>query len=92
MNCCDIDGNPRLTSALTNVAARENGQFANNKTGMIAWFCSNRITHGQREEYVKELRKHVKIDVYGKCGNLSCLPRNGHKCNNVIYIISANIL
>ncbi|XP_063602863.1 alpha-(1,3)-fucosyltransferase C-like [Penaeus indicus] len=25
-----------------------------------------------REKYVKELQKHVQVDVYGKCGSLTC--------------------
>jgi len=29
------------------------------KTKMVAWFCSNTVTHGKREDYFKELGKHV---------------------------------
>lgn len=46
-------------------------RFAENKGKMVAWFCSNEITPGRREDYAKELGKHVQIDVYGKCGNMT---------------------
>lgn len=29
-------------------------------------------THSQRETYVKELSKHIDVDIYGGCGNLPC--------------------
>ena len=53
------------------------------KTKMVAWFCSNTVTHGKREDYFKELGKHVQVDVYGKCGNMTCQPRNSPQCNDV---------
>jgi hypothetical protein len=29
-------------------------------------------TVGRREDYVKELRKFIEVDVYGDCGELQC--------------------
>ena len=47
-------------------------RFAENNGKMVAWFCSNdEITPGRREDYVQQLRKHVQIDVYGECGNMT---------------------
>ena len=56
------------------------------KTKMVAWFCSNTITPGRREDYVQELGKHVQMDVYGKCGNMTCQPRNSPQCDSVNII------
>jgi alpha-1,3-fucosyltransferase len=57
----------------TNVPSVKN--FANKKTLLVAWMVSHCNTPGLRETYVRRLSKLIKIDVYGKCGNLSC-PRN----------------
>ena len=39
----------------------------------MAWLVSNCKTDSHRELYVKELQKHVPVDVFGKCGNpLNC--------------------
>ena len=45
-----------------------------NKTRLAAWFVSNCHTKSKREDYVKELKKHIVIDVYGSCGDHKC-PR-----------------
>ena len=31
------------------------------------WFVSHCETYGRREDYIRELRKYIKVDVYGKC-------------------------
>ncbi|KAL1439443.1 hypothetical protein MTO96_010256 [Rhipicephalus appendiculatus] len=46
-----------------------------NRSRLVAWVVSNCRTPSRREEYVAELRKHVTVDVYGRCGNLQC-PRS----------------
>ena len=68
-----------------------------NKTKMVAWFASHCPTHSQREDYVKELAKHVQVDIYGRCGTMECLPRNSHRCNSVLddykfYLAAENSL
>ena len=52
--------------------------YIRNKTGLIAWIVSNCNSKGQREEYVQELSKYVKVDIYGKCG-MNC-SREGDVC------------
>ncbi|KAH9364889.1 hypothetical protein HPB48_017049 [Haemaphysalis longicornis] len=44
------------------------------KSIMAVWPVSHCDTFGKREHFVEELRKHMRVDVYGKCGNYSC-PR-----------------
>ena len=43
-----------------------------NKTKGVAWIVSNCRSSSSREEYVTELKKYISVDVYGKCGNLTC--------------------
>lgn len=43
-----------------------------NKTKLIAWFSSHCGTQSQREHYVKAMKKHAPVDVYGLCGDLEC--------------------
>ena len=39
----------------------------------VAWLVSNCKTDSHRELYVKELQKHVPVDIFGKCGKpLNC--------------------
>jgi glycoprotein 3-alpha-L-fucosyltransferase len=43
------------------------------KTKLAAIMVSNCGGKNKRWEYVKELRKHMPVDVYGACGNLRYL-------------------
>lgn len=38
----------------------------------VAWFVSNCHTPNERLEYALELAQHIPVDIYGKCGQLSC--------------------
>ena len=46
--------------------------YARGKTRLIACFVSKCVSPSRREEYVAQLKRHVAVDIYGKCGNLSC--------------------
>ena len=54
------------------------------KKKLLAWFCSNQRTHGKREDYVSKLGEYIPVDIYGKCGNMTCLPRNSERCNHLL--------
>ena len=54
-----------------------------NKTKLVAWFVSHCKTKGLREKYVSELKKYIKVDVYGKCGNHEC-PRKTGDCDRLL--------
>ncbi|XP_037068731.1 4-galactosyl-N-acetylglucosaminide 3-alpha-L-fucosyltransferase FUT6-like [Pollicipes pollicipes] len=41
-------------------------------TKLVAWFVSNCAPGGGRMSYVRELQRHVHVDVYGACGELTC--------------------
>ncbi|ELU07138.1 hypothetical protein CAPTEDRAFT_228957 [Capitella teleta] len=42
----------------------------------VAWLASECNTQSKRENYVKELQKHIDVDVYGECGPLKCGSRS----------------
>ena len=55
------------------------GNYAKGKTRTVLWAVSNCITPSRRERYVKELKRHIKVDIVGKCGDGVCRPRS-HSC------------
>jgi hypothetical protein len=42
------------------------------KNKMIFWLSNDCETQSKREIYVNELKKHVDVDIYGKCGSNKC--------------------
>ncbi|XP_063226970.1 alpha-(1,3)-fucosyltransferase C-like [Bacillus rossius redtenbacheri] len=54
------------------------------KTGLVAWLVSKCRTPSQREVYARELAKHVQVDVYGRCGPLSCAGRMSEECYEML--------
>ncbi|XP_064473410.1 alpha-(1,3)-fucosyltransferase C-like [Ornithodoros turicata] len=42
------------------------------KSKTAVWVASNCRAHSRREDFVKELRKYIHVDVYGHCGALKC--------------------
>ncbi|XP_077517325.1 alpha-(1,3)-fucosyltransferase C-like [Amblyomma americanum] len=44
------------------------------KRKVAVWVVSNCQTHGRREAFLRELRRHLQVDVYGSCGLYRC-PR-----------------
>lgn len=49
------------------------------------WMVSNCRTESRREAYVKELQKHFKVDVYGKCSrSKTCQPPQSSKCYGLL--------
>ena len=55
------------------------------KTKKIAWVVSHCRSNSNRAGYVKELKRHIDIDVYGKCGTLSCDTTECFSMINNIY-------
>jgi hypothetical protein len=56
----------------------------------VSWIVSHCQTHSRREEYVKELQKHIPVDVFGKCGNLNCGPKTENKNDTCHHLASNN--
>lgn len=57
-----------------------------NKSKLVAWFVSSCKTAGRREDYVRELSRFIPVDIYGKCGNLTCgeSPGNQVECYEML--------
>ncbi|XP_047520159.1 alpha-(1,3)-fucosyltransferase C-like [Pieris napi] len=59
------------------------------KSKAVAWFVSHCHTKRGREDFVEDLGKELDkfgwtIDVYGKCGTLSCPFRGEKSCNKML--------
>lgn len=54
--------------------------FLPKKTKMVAWFVSNCEGQSDRMRYVNELKKYIQVDIYGKCGNLTCEHSDFSEC------------
>ena len=54
----------------------------------VAWLVSNCRTQSRREEYVEQLQKYIRVDIYGRCGtNLTCTKvwdKDDYRCLNMI--------
>ncbi|CAN7947647.1 unnamed protein product [Ixodes hexagonus] len=50
------------------------------KSVMAVWMVSHCSTSGRREEYVKELKKYLNVDVYGYCGDHQCSKSRESSC------------
>ena len=71
---------------VTNKARQSDKFWVKDKTNLVAWMGSNCVKEvfWPRMGYIEELQKHVHIDTYGRCGNLSCLPRLSEHCKNLM--------
>lgn len=50
---------------------------------MAAWFVSHCNVISRRDELTKNLQKFVDVDIYGKCGNLTCEYKSS-KCDDML--------
>ena len=57
---------------------------AKDKSRLVAWMASDCFPKNKRNEYVDLLQRHIPIDIYGACGNLTCLPRLSKACDDMI--------
>ena len=55
---------------------RDYDEMFESKDGDVAMFESNCDPPSRRQEYVKELMRYIKVDVYGRCGHHKCGKRN----------------
>ncbi len=51
--------------------------YAKNKTGLVLWAVSNCRPPSRRDMYVEELKRHIKVNIIGKCGDDVC---KGERC------------
>lgn len=61
------------TIALQTPKSKTNHHWTDKKRDVLAAILgSNCGSNNKRWEYIKELEKYLKVDVYGKCGTLKC--------------------
>ncbi|KAK3100130.1 hypothetical protein FSP39_015173 [Pinctada imbricata] len=58
--------------AKTYIPKRNYSAIFDAKNGTAVWLSSNCRTQSRRDEYVNIMGNIIDIDIYGKCGNLSC--------------------
>ena len=66
-------------------AFRKDFNFARGIAKKVAWVVSNWKTLSEREKYVNELKRHIDVDIYGKCGTLPCVSQNCFAMINHTY-------
>ncbi|KAI1718243.1 glycosyltransferase family 10 (fucosyltransferase) c-term domain-containing protein [Ditylenchus destructor] len=64
---------PKNTSPEEIWTEKEISDKVANKSKLVLLFVSHCHTISHREDYVKELRKHIKISEYGQCSGKSCV-------------------
>ena len=75
-----------LTSTSWNHKSNSNGGKKNSnlveaeKPKLVAWVVSNCFTHSNRESFVRDLEKFIPIDIYGYCGDLTCIGETSLEC------------
>ena len=57
---------------------------AKDKSRLVAWMVSHCFAQNKRNEYVSLLQRHIPIDIYGACGNLTCFPKLSKACDQKI--------
>ncbi|CAH1775902.1 unnamed protein product, partial [Owenia fusiformis] len=62
---------------------KENRQDKTSNSSTIIWMVSHCKTPNKREDFVKELKTHVNVDVFGQCGKLC---ENFTKCGTHPYM------
>ncbi|KAH7975248.1 hypothetical protein HPB49_025310 [Dermacentor silvarum] len=50
------------------------------KKKTAVWMVSDCFTNGGRERFVAQLKKYIKVDVYGACGRHKCPKSRGDSC------------
>ena len=58
-------------------ASPGNGNMAEGKVGLAVQLVSNCHSYSRLEAYVRELRRYVPVDIYGKCGEFKCSGDRG---------------
>ena len=54
------------------------------KPKLVAWVVSNCNTNSKREDYVTELQKLIPVDIFGKCGTMSCPGTRSADCSSLL--------
>ena len=72
----------RHSSALA--ISEQHRALIESKQPKIAWFVSNCHARNARFEFAKELAESIQVDIYGRCGNLTCNKWTQAECLQLI--------
>ena len=50
----------------------------------LVWVVSNCKTQSKREDLVKKISSHFKVDIYGDCGSLRCSKESDSECMKIM--------
>ncbi|XP_046563375.1 alpha-(1,3)-fucosyltransferase C-like [Haliotis rubra] len=53
-----------------NIPIKNYTSIVRKKTKLVAWMASNCADWSKRRSYVRELQKHIQVDIYGACGKM----------------------
>merc|ERR1712142_809385 len=62
--------------------------YDSGKTRPIAWFASHCNSATKRELFVRKLREHIEVDVYGACGSYQCKGALHDKTDICVQLLS----
>lgn len=54
--------------------------YASGKKRPVAAFISNCHAHSNRVQYIKHLKRYIAVDIYGRCGSLTCRRNISREC------------
>ena len=66
-------GECRRTHERRNEVASKINVILKSKNKFVAWFLSSCRSRSFREDYARALMEHIPVDVYGECGNRTCV-------------------
>ncbi|RWS30460.1 fucosyltransferase-like protein [Leptotrombidium deliense] len=58
--------------------------YAKGKTKKVAWFVSNCRSKNERLQFALQLKRHIEVDIFGRCGPLSCPRSKAKQCFHLI--------
>ena len=65
-------------------------EIAKNKTKDAIWVVSNCATPGNRELYVKTLKKYIDVDIFGECGKPFCGKAHDHELGDCFSTLNTS--
>lgn len=76
--------NCQVVQNITSRRSKGTKNFAEGKSKLVVWFVSNCWTYNGRDDYVERLQEFLQVDVYGRCGTLSCPRSNEESCQQMV--------
>ncbi|KAH9487501.1 hypothetical protein Btru_075737 [Bulinus truncatus] len=69
-----------------NIKEKNYQEIVSKKKSLVAWMVTSCNAHSRRQDYVRELKKYISVDVYGACGSLRCSRAIDKECIHSINV------